>query len=160
MANLEEISLYKNRLAMTFCTTKEVTSLLRIQGDEDMQPQDFMYDRVFPYAHVPEASEIGRCFLCFEIDVPSVKNNVVKTIEIRIYVISHQNFLRLPEGRGIRTDVLSSVIDKILNGSDEYGLGTVELMSLRSFNPITGYYGRELKYRVTDFNRSLCFGGD
>ena len=159
MANLDEVSLYKNRLAMSFCTSNDVTSLLRIQGDEDMSPQDFMYERVFPYAHVPDASEIGRCFLCFEIDVPSVKSNVIKTVEIKIYIMSHQNILRLSDGRGLRTDVLSAVVDKMLNGSDEYGVGTVELMSWRSFSPITGYYGRELKYRVQDINRSLCSWG-
>ena len=159
MANLEEVSLYKNPLAMSFCKSEDVTSLLRIQGDEDMRPQDFMYERVFPYAHVPEASEVGRCFLCFEIDVPSVSSDVIKTVEIKIYVMAHQNLLRLPDGKGLRTDVLSSVVDKMLNGSGEYGVGTVELMSWRSFSPITGYYGRELKYRVKDINRSLCSWG-
>lgn len=159
MANLEEISIYKNRLASSFCLSNEVTSLLRVQGDEDMRPQDFMYERVFPYAHVPDTSDTGRCFLCFEIDVPTVKSNVIKTVEIKVYIMAHQNLLRLPNGRGIRTDVLSSVVDRMLNGSDDYGAGTVELMSMRSFSPITGYYGRELKYRVQDINRSLCAWG-
>lgn len=159
MANLEEVTLYKNKLAMSFCLSDDVTALLRLDGDEDMAAQDFMYSRVFPYAHVPDVADTGRCFICFEIDVPSVKSNVIKTVEIRVYIIAHQNIIRLPEGKGLRIDVLSSVVDKMLNGSSEYGVGTVELMSWRSFNPITGYYGRELKYRVPDFNRSLCSWG-
>ena len=160
MANLQEITIYKERLAKTLCLSADVTSLLRIDGDDDMTAKDFMYNRVFPYAHVPEASEVGRSFICFEIDVPSVKSDVIKTVEIKVYIMAHQNIMRLPDNGGLRIDVLSSVVDKILNGSDRYGVGTVELMSFRSFNPITGYYGRELKYRVQDLNRSLCSWGD
>jgi hypothetical protein len=117
-----------------------------------------MYNRVFPYAHVPSVSETGQAFICFDIDVPSVKSNIIKNVEIKIYVFAHQNIMRLPDGGGMRIDVLASEIDKIMNGNLNYGFGAVDLVSMRGFAPITGYYGREIKYRVQDFNRNMCAG--
>ena len=159
MANLEELTLYKNKLMQSFCTSEKLPTYLAVEGEPIMYGQDLPYNRVFPYAHVPQVKDEARSFICFELEVPTVKSNVIKTIQINVYVISHQNLMRLPDGGGMRIDAMASEVDKILNGSSEFGLGTVELMSLRSFNPITGYYGRELKYRVLDINRSLCAGG-
>lgn len=159
MANLEELTLYKNKLMQSFCTSEKLPAYLVVEGEPALFGQDLPYNRVFPYAHVPQVKDEARSFICFEIEVPTVKNDIIKTIQINIYVISHQNLMRLPDGGGMRIDAMASEVDKILNGSSEYGLGTVELMSLRSFNPITGYYGRELKYKVLDINRSLCAGG-
>lgn len=159
MANLEELTLYKNKLMQSFCTSKELASYLMVEGEPVLFGQNLPYNRVFPYAHVPQVKDEARSFICFEFEVPTVKNNIIKTIQINVYAISHQNLMRLPDGGGMRIDAMASEVDKILNGSSDYGLGTVELMSLRSFNPITGYYGRELKYKVLDINRSLCAGG-
>lgn len=159
MANLEELTLYKSRLMQSFCSSKELASYLAVEGEPTLFGKDLSYKRVFPYSHVPQIKDEARSFICFDIEVPMVKNDIIKTIQINVYIISHQNLMRLPDGGGMRIDVMASEVDKILNGSSDYGLGTVELISLRSFNPITGYYGRELKYRVLDINRSLCAGG-
>lgn len=156
MANFAEITVYKDRMAQAFCTSDRIAELLRLADQPLISGKDLMYSRVFPYAHVPNVSEEGRSFICFDIDVPAVKSNIIKTVQISIYVMAHQNIMRLPDGGGMRIDVLASEVDKIMNGSTQYGLGTVELMSMRGFAPITGYYGRELKYRVSDINRSVC----
>lgn len=159
MANLQEITTYKDLMAQAFCTSESIAQLLKLDDQPLVIGKDLMYSRVFPYAHVPNVSEEGRSFICFDIDVPTVKSDTIKTVQISIYVMAHQNIMRLPDGDGMRIDVLASEVDKIMNGSTQYGLGTVELMSMRGFSPITGYYGRELKYRVLDINRSLCDRG-
>lgn len=156
MANLTEITAYKSRMMQTFCTSSELTPLLSVEGEEEMTGKALMYSRVFPYAHVPNTVENAKSFVCFKVDALSVKSDVIKTIQITIYCISHQNLLRLPDGRGLRTDVMASLVDKLMNGSSEYGLGTVELISSKEFNPITNYCGRESVYRVKDFNRDMC----
>lgn len=156
MANLQEITLYKDRMAQAFCTSSGLSDLLQLDNSPIVVGKDLMYARVFPYAHVPNVSEEGQSFICFDIDVPTVQSDIIKTVQINIYVMAHQNIMRLPENKGMRIDVMASEVDKIMNGSTQYGLGTVELMSMRGFTPITGYYGRELKYRVKDINMALC----
>ena len=158
MANLNEITAYKSRMMQAFCTSPELTPLLTIDGEKELSGKALMYSRVFPYAHVPNAVENAKSFVCFKVDVINVVNDVIKTMQITVYCISHQNLLRLPDGKGLRPDVMAAQIDKIMNGNTEFGLGKVELVTAKEFNPITNYSGREAVYRVKDFNRDLCEG--
>lgn len=156
MANLNEITAYKSRMMQAFCMSDELAPLLSVEGEDDLTGKALMYTRVFPYAHVPNTTENAKSFVCFKVDAIAVKNDFIKTIQITVFCISHQNLLRLPGGKGLRTDVMAFQVDKIMNGNTEFGLGTVELVSSREFNPITGYCGRETVYRVKDFNRDMC----
>ena len=61
--------------------------------------------------------------------------------------------MRLPDGEGVIYDKLASCIDKIANGSRDYGLGQLELASSERFTPITDYKGRVLTFIAHDFNR-------
>ena len=56
---------------------------------------------------------------------------------------------------GVRTDVLSDEVDKIMNGNKDLGLGTVELKTVGRVNPAKDYFGRTLVYRSVDFNRVI-----
>lgn len=156
MANLKELSAYKSRMMQAFCTSKELSPLLCVEGEDELTGKALMYSRVFPYAHVPNTIENAKSFVCFKVDAVSVKSAVIKVMQITIYCISHQSLLRLPDGKGLRTDEMASQVDKLMNGNTEFGLGTVELISSKEFNPITNYCGRESVYRVTDFNRDMC----
>lgn len=49
---------------------------------------------------------------------------------------------------GIRTDLLASRVDTLLNGSTEFGFGKLSLSSVTRLSPNTDYYGRALKYTV------------
>ena len=158
MAHLQEVTVYKNRLMQAVCTNTAIQELLRVDGEDDMQGKDFVYERVFPYVHVPEVTEVGRAFICFDVIVPRVWSNITKQLEVDVYIMAHQDIMRLPEGRGIRIDLIAMEIDKILNGSTKYGLGEVELTYFGNFIPIKGYYGHEIRYKVTDINRNICEG--
>lgn len=158
MAHLQEITVYKNRLMQTLCTNERIQALLRVDGDEDMKGKDFVYERVFPYVYVPKTTETGYAYICFDLIVPRVWSYVTKEVEIDVYIMAHQDIMRLPNGEGIRIDLIAHEIDKILNGSTEYGMGGVELTYFGHFVPINGYYGHQLRYKVSDINRSLCEG--
>lgn len=158
MANLAELTTYKAKLMEAICTSDVIVSLLKLDGESEMSGRDLMYARVFPYAYVPDTTERAKTFICYTINVPSVFSNTIKSIEIDFYVFAHQSLMRLPNSAGLRVDRIVMGIDKMLNGSYEYGLGGVELQSLYPINPITGYHGNVLKYRVKDINRNICGG--
>ena len=102
MANLQEITLYKNQMAQAFCTSEPIAQLLKLEDQPLVIGKDLMYNRVFPYAHVPNVSEEGRSFICFDIDVPIVKSDTIKTVQISIYVMSHQNIMHRREAPACR----------------------------------------------------------
>ena len=155
MANLKELTEYKAKLMEMFCTSPALADLVCVSG-ENLIGKDLMFNRMYPYAYVPPVQESGYGYVCFKIDVPSVKKNVIKEVQITVYVMCHQNIMRLPNGKGLRPDCMAAEVDKLLNGNYDIGLGGVELLSSHEFVPITGYHGRIQKYYVEDINRLLC----
>ncbi len=70
-----------------------------------------------------------------------------------MWVFSHRSKLRLPKGGGIRTDKICSEICKKINGSFKYGLGELELYSVKRFAPMTDYQGKVLTFYAKEFSR-------
>lgn len=157
MANLEELTAYKALLMKYFCTD-EVIGKYILNVDETLSGKELMYRKIFPYPYVPETSESAQTFICFEVNVPLVYRYVTKKLEILVYVFTAHGLMRLPDSGGMRVDVISSAVDKILNGCKEFGLGGVKLVSAEGFRPVDGYYGRIITYQVDDINIPLCEG--
>lgn len=159
MANLKEITAYKAKLMEVICTSTSIANLLHVTEGNVLYGKDLAYKQVFPYSYIPTVTEHAQCFVCFNVNVPSSKNNVIKDIQITIYVMCEKKLMRMTDGSGIRIDLMASEVDKLLNGNYSFGLGEMELLSMREFVPIDGYYGNEIRYHVKDFNRSLCDNG-
>ena len=60
--------------------------------------------------------------------------------------------MSLPQG-GVRTDKLCSEISKIINGSRYFGLGELELSSVKRFAPMTDFQGKVMVFNAKEFNR-------
>lgn len=157
MANLREITAYKTILMKMFCTD-EIIGRNVLNDGETYTGKELMYRKVFPYPYVPEITEDAQTFVCFEVNVPLVYRYVTKQLEIKVYVITHRSLMRLPDSGGMRIDVISAAVDKLLNGARDFGINRVELISVYGFTPIEGYYGRVITYQVDDVNVNPCEG--
>lgn len=148
---LEELFNYKNQLMEDLLTNKEIVRLL----DEDIKLEDaykLAYYQVYPFQYVPETLEEGRTIICFDVDIQKSLNKTYLQPTLFIWIFAHKSELRLPEG-GIRTDKLCSEIAKQINGSRKYGLGELDLFSVKRFTPLTDYQGKSMMFIATDFNR-------
>lgn len=58
----------------------------------------------------------------------------------------------LPDGGGVRMDRICHLIAETINGSFDYGLGRLQLYSVRRFAPETDYNGKVMSFITTDFN--------
>lgn len=149
---LDELFDYKNQLIDDLLTSKTVLRLLSDDCEENTRPEQLMYSQVFPYEYVPETVEHGQTFICCEVDIRDISNKTFLNPQIYVWVFTHKSKVRLPEG-GVRVDKLSSQIVKIINGSRMYGLGELDLSSIKRFSPVTDYQGRVLTFAATDYNR-------
>ena len=68
-------------------------------------------------------------------------------------MFSHRSRLRLPNGGGVRTDALCAAIADTINGSRMYGLGELNLYSVRRFAPMTDYQGKVMCFGAVDINK-------
>lgn len=152
LMGLDEFFDYKNQLMDDLLTNQEILRLLSDSEDSPLSAENAMYSQVFPYEYVPDVVEHGQTFICCEVDISDVLDKTFLVPVLYIWVFTHKSKVRLPEG-GVRTDRLSSEIVKIINGSRSYGLGELNLKSVKRFSPIANYQGRIMTFRAKDFNR-------
>lgn len=148
---LSEFFDYKNKLMEDLLTNKNIVNLL----DSNVELDDaykLAYSQVFPYEYIPETVEEAKTFICFDVDIQESINKTFLLPTLYIWVFSHKSKLRLPEG-GVQTDKLVSEIANAINGSRFYGLGELDLYSVKRFAPVTDYQGKVMMFRAKEFNR-------
>lgn len=144
---------YKNQLMKDLLTHESIVSLIK----QDMNMKDaesLAYSQVFPCEYVPETVQSGATYICFDSDIQSVSGKTFLTSALYIWVFTHRSNLRLPEG-GVRTDKLCSEICEVINGSRYYGLGELNLYSVKRFAPMTDYQGKVMTFYAKEFNRQF-----
>ena len=149
---LQEFFDYKNQMMEDFLTSETIVRLL----DDDISMDDagnLAYERVFPFEYVPKTVEDGQTFICFDVDIQKSVNKTYLLPTLFVWVFTHRSKLRLPDGGGVRTDKLCSEVCKAINGSRKYGLGELDLYSVKRFAPMTDYQGKVLTFYAKDFNR-------
>lgn len=156
MANLEEFTTYKQTLMKAICTSKSIVDLLKQDTDDpNITGKDLRYERIFPYNYVPLTTEHATTYVCFAVTAPYVKDDIITELQLTIFVFTHQDIMRTD--KGMRTDLLISEIDKLINGSTEYGFGKVSLKTVDILQvPCRGYSGLYSVYSVKDFNNTIC----
>ena len=160
--NLDAFYNYKNQLMNDLLTNEEIVRLLHDDCKLITDPGDLMYTQVFPYEYIPDTVEHGMTFICCDVDIMSSSyrygaSGVVDPLllypYLYIWVFTHKSKLRLPNGGGVRTDRLCNEIAKTINGSRDYGLGTLNLDGVRRYAPIADYQGKVITFRAKDVNR-------
>lgn len=156
MANLAEFTEYKNTLMEAICTSDSIFNLLKLPSDNpSLRCKDLRYVRIFPYNYVPLTIETAQTFICFTVTAPNVGKGIISDFILTIYVFTHQDLMRTKEG--MRTDLLVTELDKLLDGSTKYGLGKVSLKACDVMQvPSRGYSGLYVMYSVKDFVTSVC----
>lgn len=79
---------------------------------------------------VGKTTDVGT-YICFDIVAPRIINRSFSDFNIYIWIIAHERTMRTP--KGLVTDLLTTEIDKLINGNNCFGLGRVELKSWDKF---------------------------
>ena len=148
---LQEFFDYKNKLMEDLLTNEDIVRL--IDDTVALQNADSLaYTQVFPCEYIPDTVQDGKTYICFDVDVQRAADKTFLSPTLFVWVFTHRSKLRLREG-GVRTDKLCSEICKAINGSRKYGLGELNLYSVKRFAPMTDFQGKVLTFYAKDFNR-------
>lgn len=149
---LQELFDYKNRMMYDLLTNKEIVKLIDPTiKNMDEAYERLAYKRVFPYDYIPDTIEDAGTYVCFDVDIQKVMNKTFLNPTIYIWLFTHKSQLRMTEG-GVRTDLLCAEIAEAINGSKYYGLGELELYSVKRYAPISDYQGKIMMFLAKDFN--------
>ena len=150
---LQEFFDYKNQLMEDLLTNSEIVRLVNDTVTLE-NAEALAYTQVFPCEYVPDTVEHGTTYICFDVDSLESVNKTYLLPTLYVWVFTHKSLLRLPEG-GVRTDKLCSEICNAINGSRMYGLGELNLYSVKRFAPMTDYQGKCMAFRAVDFNKQF-----
>lgn len=150
---LQEFFDYKNQLMEDLLTNSEIVRLVNDTVTLE-NAEALAYTQVFPCEYVPDTVEHGATYICFDVDILESVNKTYLLPTLYVWVFTHKSLLRLPEG-GVRTDKLCSEICNAINGSRMYGLGELNLYSVKRFAPMTDYQGKCMAFRAVDFNKQF-----
>ena len=157
---LEEFINYKNQLLDDLLGNEELVRLLDDKY-EQRPPEhagELFRTQIFPYEYIPETIEHGQTFICFDVDISRMSdrreaptNKMTYSPVLYIWIFTHKSMMWLPDG-GVRVDRIVAEIAKTINGSHNYGMGSIELYSVKRFAPLSDYNGKVMTFDAKDWN--------
>lgn len=157
MAYLEEVYQAKNKIITLLLNDTEIVKT--IDPDFIEIPDDLINENVYRSLYIPDAQSEAKTYICLEIEVPKIYNKLIKYLDIHIWIFSSQSISDTGNGY-TRVDYIQSRIDKIMNGNYDFGIDEVGLRSSYIFRPNAKFGGKELIYRVPEFNQKRCGEND
>lgn len=146
------LNTYEQTVMKSFCSNKEIVSLLTREKNPIVPNKDLMYEVIYPFDYIPDTNQEAKTFITFYIEVPSTYNSLIKKLYLHIGITTHESLMRTSKGKV--TTLLANAIDNLFNGNmNIMGIGTLELISSTIDTPIRGYHTRNLTYSVQDWNR-------
>ena len=154
--NLKELGIYKNTAIQKLLTNTDIVSI--VTPNQEFDVERLLSENIFPYEYIPETTDTERTYICIETVVPRFKTNSCTDIQIVLYIFTHKKLMKcedVVDEVGTRIDILCHKIDELFNGSDDFGIGGLQQMSVLPYKSITSnYYVKAFIYFVPEFNRN------
>lgn len=150
--NLRDLYDYKNTLMEDLLTNENIVKLV----NKDIPMEDayqLAYEQIYPSEYIPDTIQEGKTYICFDVDIQRSYDKTFYAPVLYIWVFSHRSQLRLPDGGGVRTDALCAEICEMINGSRKYGLGELNIDSVKRFAPQIDYIGKCMVFTMKEFNK-------
>lgn len=112
---------------------------------------------IYDFEYVPEINENTDTYLCVEAVVKTAPTDTAYTIYLYVFAYCHKKIMHSYSRDGMggnKADILASDVDKILNGSRDFGIGRLRLLGDDIYKPNNAYYGRCIVYESEAFNRN------
>lgn len=130
---------------------------------------------IFDYNFANDTTTDQKTFVFVETDIPTITHNLFIEFNLYICIFTSKDLVRLTNETkptvkevknmgyfagsiGNRVDILCDAVDKILNGNEKIqGIGTLKPSSrgfCTNYSPNSTYYGKCLKYNITNINES------
>lgn len=151
---LKELGSYKYTIFTKIRNSDDIKEILLGKNYNVEIVDDLLDEHIFPYLYVPETQQTAKSYICVDVVIPKVPNFSIKNLKIIIWVFTHKSLMNYSKKGyvGTRTDILSDILDKMLDTSRDFGIGRLKLEDVGLFNSEKQYYGRTLTYSASDFN--------
>lgn len=118
---------------------------------------------LFDFGFVPQTVDEASAYICVETNMIKAPTPTMQNMRMYVTVVCHNNFMGIDTSvfKGIignRRDNLARCVDKVLNGSEVFGIGQLKLESAMVVAAPAGFSARELTYSISDFKKKVGAG--
>lgn len=161
MANSSIIGNAKNKIIKEFIKDKDIIKAIGSSTLNENKPEQYINKHIFNFNQNPFTLTAVETFITVQVHIPrSFDFNKTFIIpQIEIWVVSHERHMivdNVPKVIENRNDYLSELIDKKLNGRNDFGIGTLQLVSNIEGSYQADYLYRKMIFETKDLNDSLC----
>lgn len=164
MSKTSSITSYKRKLISSIVNSPELITIINPDyidasgncinvTDEEV---GLLFKQIFPFYYVPNAQTEKLSYLAMKVNGLGTFNKIYTKAEIYIWVISHQDILRIDNSIDTRIDLMSEIIEDLFNGRDDFGFGEMKLTSNTETRINDSYRCRKLIFIVEDFHAKNC----
>lgn len=161
---LDQIVEYPSKVIQKISEDKTIVGFLLNKKIDEVSEEDFdivLDNYIYSYPYVDDTVQETSAYIWVEMDVADVSNEHIKNAELYVTVACHKQLMNLDAQKyqgfiGNRRDNITRYVDKLLNGSDVFGIGKLKLKNTRTLSPYNQFVFRELTYEVPEFNIVDC----
>ena len=158
--HLDELIDYSSNIISSMANSQEIVALMLdkdpanvdLGGDDG----DIAREHMFDYDYVDDTQLEAGAYIMVDVDMIDSPTGTVKDMEVYVQIVVSKTYMELDKKsfkgvKGNRRDNLARQIDLLLNGSKDFGIGKLSLMSARTANVPKSFTSKMLTYGVSDF---------
>lgn len=156
MSRSREITEYKRKIMSAILNNEDIINAIGEQGVTIDNADELINLCIFDYNRIPSVQEVARTYITIQVNVPRIeKGNVWREVVAVIRVIVHNDKMDLT-GKGNRMDYISSLLDELFSGREDFGFGTMLITSNVEGAINEKFLARTMTYSVNDLNKVGC----
>jgi len=163
--HLDELINYSSNVVRALLGSKEVVALMTDHPDPDLYGADgdAAAQHIYDYDYVDNTQLEAGVYIMVDCDMVAAPTGSIKDLELYVQVMVSKSIMPLDPKKfkgvkGNRRDNLARQIDLLLNGSHDYGIGRLQLVSARTANVPSSFTSKLLTYRIPDFAKDRSVG--
>ena len=166
ISHVDELVDYNQLIVNRILGSQEVMALiannpnLNLDSDEAAKWEDHVFD----HAWIDDTVQEAGAFVTVDVDVAELASGVIKEMIVYVEVLVSKSYMKLSPTlfkgcKGNRRDNIVRQVDKLINGSYDFGIGKLDLVNIRTVTTANKFAGKLLTYEVFDFARDRKLAG-
>ena len=159
--HLDELINYSSQIITKLMNSPEVVGLMMDVSPADVTEEDMERARehMYDYDYIDETVQTAGAYIMVDVDMVAAPTGTIKDVEAYVQIVVSKTYMKLNNKkfkgmRGNRRDNLARQIDLLINGSRDFGIGKLLLVTARTANVPAAFSSKLLTYRAADFAKN------
>lgn len=157
--HIDQIINYTHEVISKIKSSKEVMGLIANNANIDLNDESSAQweSHIYDYDYIDDIPATAGAYIMVDTDVVKASSGTINDFEIYVQVVCSKEYMTLSPSifkgvKGNRRDNIAREVDLLLNKSNDFGIGQLELSSARTATSPQGFTSKLLIYSIPDFS--------